>query len=264
MSGNSFRRRDFPIVLAALLLAPARRLAAQPTGRRGTFAAEFGVLYGVLSYHVKGEIEESVDREAGRCVVRLTGEGSGVTNRNEMHAEFREGRWAPLRSESKFEIQGREGWTRIKYDYDRRRVEYQARTETFFMRRLRVVDDVVALTDGVIIDDAITAALNYRDGYWKPGPDGNLHTNIVRRRQRAGEGPDDVASSYRAEVMPLELKMVQDPETQKPSALVDLSRFSSWAREDRPARVVFDDDRRPTLITGSMILGSSVTIRLLG
>jgi hypothetical protein len=262
MLGNSLRRRDFLIFSAALLLAPARRLAAQPIGRRGTFAAEFGVLYGVLSYHVKGEIEESVDRGAGRCEVRLTGEGSGVTNRTDMHAEFREGRWAPVRSESKFEIQGREGWTRIKYDYERRRVEYQARTETFFLRKLRVVDDVVALPEGVIVDDAITAALNYRDGYWKPGPDGNLLTHIVRRRHRAGEGPDDVANAYRAEVLPLELKMVQDPETQKPAALVDLTRFSSWARENQPARVVFDDERRPVLITGSMILGSSVTIRL--
>jgi hypothetical protein len=255
-------RREMFALMAALLLAPARRLAAQPTWRRGTFAAEFGVFYGVLSYQVKGEIEESVDRGAGRCEVRLTGEGSGVTNRVEMHAEFREGRWAPVRSESKFEIQGREGWSRIKYDYDRRRVEYQARTETFFLRKLRVVDDVVVLPEGVVIDDAITAALNYRDGYWKPGPDGHLLTNIVRRRHRAGEGPDDVANAYRAEILPLELKMATDPETQKPSALVDLSRFSSWAREDRPARVVFDDDRRPVLITGSMILGSSVTIRL--
>jgi hypothetical protein len=251
--------------LGALLLAPAGHpAAAQPTGRRGTFAADFGVFYGVLNYHVKGEIEESIDRGAGRCEIRMTGEGSGVTNRVEMHAEFRAGRWAPVRSESKFEIQGREGWTKIKYDYERRRVEYQARTETFFLRKLRVVDDVVALPEGVIIDDAITAALNYRDGYWKPGPDGNLLTHIVRRRHRTGEGPDDVANAYRAEILPLELKMVVDSETQKPAALVDLSRFSSWARENRPARVLFDDDRRPTLITGSMILGSSVTIRLIG
>src|SRR5215467_6029539 len=229
MVTSEISRRKIFTLIAALLLTPAARLAAQPAGRRGTFAAEFGVLYGVLSYHVKGEIEESVDREAGRCEVRLVGEGSGVTNRVEVHAEFREGRWAPVRSESKFEIQGREGWTRIKYDYERRRVEYQARAETFFLRKLRVVDDVVVLPEGVLIDDAITAALNYRDGYWKPGPDGNLLTHIVRRRHRAGEGPDDVANSYRAEILPLELKMVQDPETQKPAALVDLSRFSSWA-----------------------------------
>jgi hypothetical protein len=71
-----------------------------------------------------------------------------------------------------------------------------------------------------------------------------------------------VAQTYRAELVPLELKIEPEPETRRPSALLDLSRFSSWAREDRPARIVFDDDRRPALITGTMILGTSVTIRL--
>ena len=71
-----------------------------------------------------------------------------------------------------------------------------------------------------------------------------------------------MAQTYRAELVPLELKIEPQPETGKPSALLDLSRFSSWARESRPARIVFDDERRPALITGSMILGTSVTIRL--
>jgi hypothetical protein len=84
----------------------------------------------------------------------------------------------------------------------------------------------------------------------------------VRRRRSDNEGPDDVAQSYRAELVPLELKIEPEPETHKQSALLDLSRFSSWARENRPARIVFDDQRRPLLITGSMILGTSVTIRL--
>jgi hypothetical protein len=84
----------------------------------------------------------------------------------------------------------------------------------------------------------------------------------VRRRRSDNEGPDDVAQSYRAELVPLELKIEPEPETRKPSALLDLSRFSSWARENQPARIVFDEERRPLLITGSMILGTSVTIRL--
>jgi hypothetical protein len=84
----------------------------------------------------------------------------------------------------------------------------------------------------------------------------------VRRRRAENEGPDDVAQSYRAEVIPLELRIENDPQTRKSAALLDLSRFSSWARENRPARIVFDDERRPALITGSMILGTSVTIRL--
>jgi hypothetical protein len=150
----------------------------------------------------------------------------------------------------------------VTYDYERRLVEYHARGETFIMRRLRVVDDVVPLPVGVTIDDAISASLNFRDGRWTPHRDGRLQTYVVRRRRSDNEGPDDVAQSYRAELVPLELKIEPEPETHKQSALLDLSRFSSWARENRPARIVFDDQRRPLLITGSMILGTSVTIRL--
>jgi hypothetical protein len=150
----------------------------------------------------------------------------------------------------------------VTYDYAGRRVEYHARGETFLMRRLRIVDDVVTLPVGARIDDAISASLNFRDGHWVPGADGQLRTLVVRRRRSENEGPDDVAQAYRAEIVPLGLKIEPELETRKPSALLDLSRFSSWAREDRPARIVFDDERRPALITGSMILGTSVTIRL--
>ena len=67
---------------------------------------------------------------------------------------------------------------------------------------------------------------------------------------------------YRAEFIPLVLRVVADPESGKPTALFDMSGFSSWAREDRPARIVFGADRRPELIESSLILGTSVTIRL--
>ena len=262
MLSNAISRRELLASAVAFLLAPSARLAAEPVARRGTFVADVGILYQVLSFHLEGGLEESVDREAGRYEVRVTGQGSGIANRIESSGELREGRWVPLRSASWFQVHGRESSTRIAYDYGRRSVEYHARGETFFLRKVRVVDDVVAMPDGAIIDDAISASLNYRDGHWKAGPDGNLLSHVVRRRRSAGEGPDDVASSYRAEIVPLELKIAPDPETHKPSALLDLSRFSSWARENRPARIVFDDERRPALITGSMILGTSVTIRL--
>jgi hypothetical protein len=120
----------------------------------------------------------------------------------------------------------------------------------------------VALPVGARIDDAISASLNFRDGHWTPGADGQLHTLVIRRRRSENEGPDDVVQTYRAEIVPLDLKIEPEPETRRPSALLDLSRFSSWARESRPARIVFDVERRPALITGSMILGTSVTIRL--
>jgi hypothetical protein len=66
----------------------------------------------------------------------------------------------------------------------------------------------------------------------------------------------------RAELVPFELKVAPDPETGKASARFDLTRFSSWAKKSEPARIVFGADRRPEVITSSMILGTKVTIRM--
>jgi hypothetical protein len=254
-------RRDFLTLALAVLLAPAR-LAAEPVARRGTFAADVGILYQMLTFQLKGDVQESVDQAGGRYQVTVSGQGDGIANRIESSGVLRGGRWVPTRGASWFQVRGRESRTRVTYNYERQAIEYHARGETFFMRRLRVVDDVVPLPPGVPVDDAISALLNYREGLWTPRPDGRLHTYIVRRRRAENEGPDDVAQSYRVEVIPLELKIEADPQTRTSAALLDLSGFSSWARENRPARIVFDDERRPALITSSMILGTSVTIRL--
>jgi hypothetical protein len=261
MSIEPVNRRDFLTLALAVLLAPAR-LAAEPIARRGTFAADVGILYQMLTFQLKGDVEVSLDRAGGRFDVTVSGQGDGIANRIESSGVLRGGRWVPLRGSSWFQVRGRESRTQITYDYERHVIEYRARGETFFLRRLRVVDDVLPMPQGVTLDDAISAALNYREGFWRPGPDGRLHSHVVRRRRKENEGPDDVAASYRAEVIPLELKIEPDPGTRKSAALLDLSRFSSWARENRPARIVFDEERWPALITGSMILGTSVTIRL--
>ena len=71
----------------------------------------------------------------------------------------------------------------VTYDYGRRLVEYHARGETFLMRRLRVVDDVVTLPVEMTVDDAVSALLNFRDGRWMPRTDGQLQTHVVRRRR---------------------------------------------------------------------------------
>ena len=260
MSIEPCSRRNFLTLAALALLAPVR-LGAEGIARRGTFSADVGILYRMLTFHLEGHVDESIDRGAGRYQVRVSGQGEEIANRIESVGVFGSGRWMPLRSEAWFQVWGRESRSQVIYDYDRRLAEFHARAETFFMRRLRVVDDVVALPGGVVVDDAISALLNYRNGLWTPRPDGRLQTNVVRRRRPDKEGPDDVAQAYRAELAPLELKIEADPETRKPAALLDLSRFSSWARENRPARIVFDDERRPALITGSMILGTSITIR---
>ena len=261
MSIELVNRRNFLTVLLAGLLIPVR-LLAEPVARRSGFAADVGILYQMLAFQLRGDVRETIDRGAGRYEVKVNGQGDGIANRIESSGVLRDGRWAPLKSASWFQVRGRQSQVQVTYAYDRRSVEYHARGETFIMRRVRVVDDIVPLPAGMHVDDAISASLNFRDRYWTPRPDGRLQTHVVRRRRGENEGPDDVAQSYRAELVPLEMKIEPEPETRKPSALLDLSRFSSWAREDRPARIVFDDERRPALITGSMILGTSVTIRL--
>ena len=215
----------------------------------------------MFSLRLAGTIDEAVDRAAGRYDVTVHGEGGSIANRIEGHGLLRDGRWCPTKSTSWFQVVGREARTELTYDWSARTAEYHYRGETFLLRRLRVADDVLPLTPGPV-DDAISAILNYADGRWTPEPDGSFRTRVVRRRRPANEGPDDVASVYRAELLPVALKIGPDPESRKPTALFDMRGFLSWAREDRPARIVFGADRRPELIASSLILGTSITIHL--
>jgi hypothetical protein len=261
MSIEPLGRRDFLALTLALLAAPVRLFAAEAPGRPHGYTVDIGILYRMFNFHLDGAFEERIDRAAGRYEIRGTGQGSGIANRIESRGVLRNGRWTPVQGVSWFEIHDRVSQTQLTYDHDRRRVDYHAYGETFFMRRLRVVDDVVSIPDGVHVDDALSAALNYREGRWTPDADGRLRTYIVRRRRSEDEGPDDVARAYRGEIVPLELTITADPQSRTPAALLDFSRFTSWARQNRPARIVFDDERRPMSITGSMILGSSLSIR---
>ena len=260
MSMPLIGRRKFLTVPLALLIAPLAPAWAEPRVGKVSYAAEIGLLYDMLTLHLEGSLEESIDRTAGEYRILANGTGPGIANRVDSRGKLRDGRWAPLRSESWFDVRGRQSRTEITYDWAKRRIEYHARGETFFLRRLRVVDDIVALPDSAHVDDAVSAALNYADNRWPAQADGRHQTLVVRRRRAANEGPDDVASSYRAELVPLELQVVLG-NSGKPTALFDLTRFSSWARPSEPARIVFDDNRRPELVTSSMILGTSVTVR---
>src|SRR5262249_23712698 len=172
-----------------------------------------------------------------------------------------ENRWAPIHSNSWFNVRGRLSRTEVHYDYRRRAITYRARGETFFLRRLRVVEDVVSIPGGMHVDDVVSATLNYTDGLWSPS-DGVLRTFVIRRRRASDEGPDDIAPAYSAELVLLEAKLNANAPDGKSSALFDLSPFSSWMRPSRPAQITFGSNRRPELITSSMILGSSVKIRL--
>jgi hypothetical protein len=247
----------------ALLLGPVGRLAATEVFRRtGGYAVDVGILYKAFTFQLTGTIEESVDRAAQRYHVILSGHGSRIDNRMESRGSLRGGRWAPELSTSWVQVLGRQSRTEITYDYARDVAEYHARGETFFLKRVRVVDDSLRLPQGVHIDDVVSALLNYADGLW-PAQSAGLHrTHILRRQRTDDEGADDVATDYRAELVPFELKTSVDPQTGKPVGAFDLTRFSSWARESSPARVVFGPRRRPELITTSMAYGTELTIRM--
>ena len=254
-------RRDFLTLSLALLPLPVGRAAAETQPRKGTYAVDVGLLYDTITLRLTGTVDESVDRAAGRYEVRANGEGSGIANRIESSGRWHEGRWAPVRSASWFQVRGRESRSEIVWDHARHVVDYRFRGETFFLRRLRVVEDTVPIPAGTRIDDAMSALFNYADGTWKPGADGLYHTHVVRRKISDSEGPDDVDPRARAELAPLALKIAPD-ESGKSTALFDMTRFSSWARKNQPARIVFGTNRRPELITASLMLGTSINIRL--
>ena len=256
-------RRRFLALLFSVMAAPLTPALAAVEPRKTNYSADVAILYGMFNLKLKGILDEVVDRAAGRYDVTISGEGGRIANRIDCHGVLRDGRWAPIRSSSWFQVVGRESRTTLAYDHAARTAEYHFRGETFLLRRVRVADDVLSLPSAPV-DDAVSAILNYADGRWAPEPDGSFRTRVIRRRRPANEGPDDVDTHYRAELIPLVLKIGPDPENGKPTALFDISGFSSWSREGRPARIVFGADRRLELITTSLILGTSVDIRLGG
>lgn len=249
-------------MLAPVAGVPAAEAPAIGASATGTYEIDIGILYNTLRLHLVGGSEERIDRGGGRYEVKLVGSGQDIANRVESVGRMRNGRWAPVEALSWFQIRGRQSRSRVVFDYARARIEYHFRGETFFLRRLRVVDDILPMPDLIHVDDAVSAMLNYVDDRWPPEADGSLRTHVVRRRRRPQEGMDDVEKDYRAELVPFSLELRTDPVTGKGTGLFDFTRFSSWAREGQPGRVVFGPTRRPELIVTPLMLGTSVTIRL--
>lgn len=262
MSRKVIDRRQFLTLPLALFLAPLARPQAALETSRVPYGVDVSLLYGALTYRVEGTMTEAIDRPGGRYDVAIVGEGDGIATRVESVGALRKGRWVPLSSRSFFSVKGRESRSEITYDYARGSVEYHFKGETFFLRRLRVVDDVVPIPAGRLVDDSISATLNYADRLWPPGADGSFVTHVVRRKVATNEGPDDVQTRYRAELVPFKLEIGVDTATRKPIGHFDLTRFSSWAKRDQPALVTFGPDRRPEHLSLPMILGTSVQIRL--
>jgi hypothetical protein len=253
-------RRGVLALPFGLFIRPLAAAAGDVEVYKAAYEADVGILYDMLTLHLYGHIEETIDRGAGQYRVTATGKGSSIQNRFESSGVLRGGRWKPIYSKAHFDVRGRQSQTDVVFDWSKGEVHYQARGETFFLRRVRQVDDVLTVPDGIHIDDVMTATLNYADKRWPTHADGIHRTFVVRRRRAENEGPDDVAASYRAEIVPLEMRSVPDP-SGKSTASFDLSRFSSWAKPSEPAKIVFTASRRPEMIATSMILGTSVIIR---
>src|SRR5207237_9748818 len=95
MSMPLMGRRGFLTLPLALLLSPLARVGAEAVLRRGRYAADVGVLYDMLSFHLEGTIEESIDLMAGRYHAICASDGGPDHNRGYRVRLLREGRWVP-------------------------------------------------------------------------------------------------------------------------------------------------------------------------
>jgi hypothetical protein len=262
------RRRLLALALAFSLAPPsaAGHAAARPDrrpSRRTEYEVEIAALHAALRLRLVGEVDERVDRVEGRYAVSHAGEGAGLSSRGETTGVLRKGRWFPLRTQSRVQVAGREGHVEVAYDYEGGVVRYRSRSETFFSRRWRLVDDTLALPPDVHVDDTVSALLNFAHGQWLPGPSGTLDTRMVRRRRERGENLTRAPGQFRAEIAPVSLRLLGDQPSGRQIALVDLTGFASWAQRDQPARIVLGADGRPEVVTSRLMYGTTLTIRFL-
>jgi hypothetical protein len=138
-------------------------------------------------------------------------------------------------------------------------------THTLLLGRRRQVDDTLALPAGRHVDDLISAELNFAANTLDRDGDGTYSTWVMRRARADNEGPDDVSpDGYRAELVPLRFRPSPEGPTGRLTALVDITRFSSWARPDAPARVTFAPDRQLESVQSALILGTTLSVRVTG
>ena len=255
------RRRFLALPLVALVVP--RLAEAETAGRSGrAYEADIGVLFGLLTFRLKGSIVEEIDRAAGRYRVTVTGQGAGVSARTEGTGIIRNGRFKPTATLSVHTVRGRENRTSLAYDYERGLVEYHSVSYTFLLGRRRQADDVVRLAPGQHLDDLFSAEQNFAGNALEVDPDGAHRITVVRRARPVNEGPDDISpGGYRAELVTLRFHAAPEVGTGRLTARVDLTGFSSWARPTQPARVAFSHDRHLESVESSMILGTTFTLR---
>lgn len=224
--------------------------------RTSPYRVDLSMLWGVLRYSLTGSMVEEIDGESGRYRVLITGTGPGVSSRIEARGQLA-GHYRPLELKSTHSLAGRESWLSITYDYDRGLVDYHAVGHTLLLGRRRQVDDLLRLPAGRAVNDAVSAGLNLAAGHLEPDAAGTYQLSVLRRARPPGEGTDDVTpGTYRVEVVPVQFRVKPDPWTGKLVAQLDMSGWSSWARPDQPAHLVFTPDRRLESMESRLLYGS--------
>jgi hypothetical protein len=229
------------------------------------YQLDLSILFNVLTLSLTGTVVQEIDQQAGRYRVTMEGTGTAISTRTEAAGIIRDGRFMPLESRSVHLFRGRQNTSTTTYDYERRQVELHAVTHTLLLGRRRQVDGVLRLPPGRHVDDLVSGELNFAAGKLERDESGMYHTLVVRRARPENEGPDDVSpDGYRVELVPLRFRPRPDPATGRLTALVDITRFSSWARADEPARITFAPDRRLESVQSSLILGTRLSVRVTG
>lgn len=255
-------RRQFLALPLALLTASRLGRADEPPHASASYHADIGILFNLFNFTLDGSVDEQVDWIGGRYRVSVFGEGPGIANRIESVGVVRQRRFIPVVTSLYFNVRGRESRTHISYDYTHGLVHYRHASQTFLLGRRRASEAVLELPSGRPLDDVVTTALNYARNLLQVDEQGAYRTFLVRRARPEREGPDDAqAGGYRAEIVPLRFTVVSEQDSGRPVALLDLTRFSSWARVGSPARITFRPDRRLESIQARLMLGTTVAVR---
>ena len=259
-------RRQLLAALPLGLLFGLRRAHALEDGRSAfAYQLDLSVLFSVLTLSLSGTAVQEIDRRGGKYRMVMEGKGTGLSTRTEATGIIRDGRFKPVETKAVHHFRNRQNTSTTTYDYTRQRAEIHAVTHTLLLGRRRQVDDVLAIPPGRQVDDLISAELNFADNTLDREPDGTYHTWVVRRARADNEGPDDVSpDGYRAELVPLRFRPSPDPATGGLTAQIDITRFSSWARSDQPARVTFAPDRQLSSVQSVLLYGTTLNVRVTG
>ncbi|HEX6079611.1 MAG TPA: hypothetical protein VF197_08260 [Methylomirabilota bacterium] len=263
---QEFTRRQFLGLLPGGLLLATSRAEALDDGRSAfTYRLDLSILFNFLTLSLAGTVVQEIDRRAGKYRVTMDGTGTAISTRTEATGIIRDGRFMPVESRSVHHFRGRENTVATSYDYARQRVELHAVTHTLLLGRRRQVDDALAIPPGRHIDDLISAELNFAADTLDHDGDGNYSTWVMRRARPDNEGPDDVSpDGYRAELVPLRFRPTPSGPGGRLTAQIDITRFSSWARPDTPARITFAPDRQLESVQSTLILGTTLSVRVTG